>query len=181
MPANTPTTTTTPATPAPTTSRTRRAFDEAKKRVPVKITLNEAHALIVKLALGTVKTKAHKPVIKEWLEERLRSDYGKALLGALIASPIGVPLWASMLGKSGAAAEAIADEFATAAMETAGVKLGGDVLKLLPRGFIAMASKLFESFEALAVEEQPTALPSPRRNELDDLVLRTPAESKTSL
>lgn len=126
--------------------RLKHALNEARKRVPVKLSINEIHGLLKKLALDGVSDE-DAPGIGKWLDEKLSGEYGKAIIAALIASPLGVTLWASLIGKSGATAESIANEFAAASLEIGGVELGGNLLRLIPGGIISAIENLFKRFE----------------------------------
>lgn len=134
--------------PAKPISRNRRAIDVALVRSPVELTLDEAHALIVKWALGTVENKAHRPIIRDWLEKHLRSEYGKATLGILVGNL--APPAAEYLGRSPELVGRIADEFLNRSYTTAMVQGGKDLLKLggpLARMGMRLFGKLFDRVE----------------------------------
>ncbi len=104
--------------------------------------------------MKTVTNKAHKPIIREWLETQLSSDYGKALLGAAVASL--TPMAAPLLGKHGPIVERVSQELLTRSYTVGLVKSGADLLKL-GKPLLSMLSMLFTRFEAEAAPFQITA------------------------
>ncbi len=126
--------------PASAPSRNRSAVNEALRRAPVEWSLDEAHEMIVKLAVGTVKVRAHKPIIKAWVEEQLQSEYGKALLGVVVGNV--APLVAPHLGRGEQLVQRVSDELLAVSYKKAMVRAARD-LKKVGGPLLKMGMKLF--------------------------------------
>jgi hypothetical protein len=137
-----------PNTSVPATNRNRVAVDEALRRAPIEWSLDEAHEMIVKLAVGTVKVRAHKPIIKAWVEEQLQSEYGKALLGVVIGNV--VPLVAPHLGRGEKLVQRVSDELLAVSYKKAMVRAARDLKKVggpLLKAGMKLFATLFDRVE----------------------------------
>lgn len=132
-------------------SRNRRAIDVALFRSPVEWSVDELHGLIMQLVYQDTESmpEAQREGARSWTEEKLRSEYGRALL-AIVAGNI-APVLAPYLGKG----EALADKVADIALEygytTGFKKAGGAIVKILGAKIVqevrGIFEKLFESVE----------------------------------
>lgn len=104
--------------------------------------------------------RQQKAFLKGWLDARLRSPYGRAVLGGLMASPVGIPLLAQVFGRGEALADRMADEFAARAMTEGGVQLTKDAVRFVPKGAFKLVEKLFTKF-AEVEKGRPSLEPAP--------------------
>jgi len=114
-------------------SRAARAFDEAKRRVPVALSVQQLHDLLAKEAAKAFRgTAAEKRAVSRFVKQMISSNYGKAGLAGMLAAviPAIAPTFAPLLGKHIDKVDPLADELAAHAFSVLGEQAGNDLFKL---------------------------------------------------
>lgn len=125
-------------------SRNRRAIDAALFRSPVEWTLDQTHDFVIYLLNRDLEglPEAERIAIQSWATKKLKSPYGKALLG-IIAGNL-APLAATYLAHAETLVEQASDKMLEYAYTTAFKEVGTDLVKFIGKPGLRKLKEIYK-------------------------------------